>query len=266
MNSFAESYLNMEANEEDFCSIWADRLRIYKNVHLFVNKKMPSDYFYNRLNLCNAEISCEGLRKAELKFFRNNMDCYVYVHEKNAHSQMKLVRAGFSWIDTMDVLTLAREPNLDSKHKDTTDVSVIRAKHADIPSWATIFCESFEIQDMQAEIKQRIERSFDKLILLISSACSGHSAPQIAGCCALFVNHGIIGLYCLGTIPKFRGRGVARKLVANGFQHTSKYDLDYLFLQTFESQDLSAFYSKFGFKLAYKKRVFEKKYQTGFTL
>ena len=225
---------------------------------------MPSDYFYNRLNLCNAEISSEGLRKAEHRYFRNNINCYVYVHEKNADTQRMLIRAGFRWIDTMDVLTLAREPDLDSKNKTPTDMSIIKVKHADVSNWVSTFCDSFEILEMQAEIKQRIERSFDKMILLISYACSGNSSPQVGGCCALFINRGIIGLYCLGTIPKFRGRGLARKLVAKGFQYTSNYDLEYLFLQTFESQDLSAFYSKFGFKLAYKKRVFEKKYLNGF--
>ena len=259
-----ESYLKMEANEEAFCSIWADRVGICKDVYLLINTRMPSDYFYNRLNLYNGEISCEVLKRAEYRFFRNNMNCYAYVHEKNADTQRKLNLAGFSWIDTMDVLTLTLESDFVDKKKATTDVSVVKVNYADIASWVSAFCESFEILEMQTEIKQRIERHFDKLILLISYVCSGLSAPQIGGCCALFVNRGIIGVYCLGTIPKFRGRGIARKMLASGVQYT--FNLDYLFLQTFESQNLFAFYRKFGFKLAYKKRVFEKKYRDGFIL
>jgi GNAT superfamily N-acetyltransferase len=266
MNEIADSYFNMEANEEAFCSIWADRIRFYKDVSLFINRRIPSDYFYNRLNLCKAEISCEVLRKAEYRFFMSNMNCYAYVHEENADIQRRLNRAGYSWIDTMDVMTHSREPDLGYTNKANTDGPVFKVKNVEIPSWVRTFCESFEMLEMQTEIKQRVERHFDKLILLISYVCSGLSHPQPGGCCALFINHGIIGLYCLGTIPKFRGKGIARKMVASGLQYAFNYDLDYLLLQTFESQDLFSFYSKFGFKLAYKKRVFEKKYQNGFKL
>ena len=220
---------------------------------------MPSDYFYNRLNLYKVESSCDVLRKAEYRFFMSNVNCYVYVQEENADIQRRLIRAGFRWIDTMDVMTLSREPGLENRNK-ATDASVFKVKQVDIPSWVHTFCESFEMLEMQTEIKQRVERHFDKLILLISYVCSGLSTPQVGGCCALFINHGIIGLYCLGTIPKFRGKGIARKMVASGLQYAFNYDLDYLLLQTFESQDLFSFYSKFGFKRAYKKRVFEKKY------
>jgi N-acetylglutamate synthase-like GNAT family acetyltransferase len=261
MNDFREFDWKMEANEAVFCSMWADRIRVNEVVELFMNKRMASDYFYNRLNLYQNGDSLGALRRAEKTFFKRAMNCYVYVHEQNTEIQHTLLHNGFNWIDTMDVMTIDCE-KYHNERNENGEVYIIRAHYADIPRWVSTFCGSFEIPEWQTEVQHRVELHFDKLILLISYFRSGNSA-ELSGCCALFINQGIMGLYCLGTVSKFRCRGVARKMISSSFEYTVENDLKCLFLQTFESQDLFEFYRKSGFRLAYRKRVYEKRYQEG---
>ncbi len=262
MNDFAEFYLRMETNEAAFCSIWADVVEINSHAQLFLNMRMPLDYFYNRLNLYEGAKPCEVLRKAECRFFKRAMNCYVYVHEKNTEIQHTLLLAGFSKIDKMDVMALEPQPDREDLAR-TAGLSIHRVGYLEIPIWVSLFRESFEIPGLQTEIQRTIELHFDKLILLISAVASDEWPLDPGGCCALLADQGILGLYCLGTVPKFRGIGLTRKMMAWGLQYAAINRLDCLFLQTFESQNLFAFYSKFGFRLAYKKRVYEKRYHEG---
>jgi ribosomal protein S18 acetylase RimI-like enzyme len=65
-----------------------------------------------------------------------------------------------------------------------------------------------------------------------------------------------MGLYCLGTISNFRGRGVAKKMIGVSLRIAQQQRLDPLFLQTFTNEGLFPLYKKLGFRFVYKKRVY----------
>ncbi len=251
----------MEANETRFCSLWTKHIRIHDCADLFVNEKLTGDYFFNRLNPFVCEDRREVIENAARVCLRRGMDCYVHVHDKNTDVQNSLLEASFQWIDTMHVLrTESDKIGYDDLYEndkcDDSKIQVVRVDLRSTASWVDAFCRSFDVLKWKSEVKEKIDLHFKKLILLLSYFRVNNSYAELAGCAALFANHGLMGLYCLGTISNFRGRGFAKKMIGVSLQIAQQEQLDFLFLQTFTNEGLFLLYKKLGFRFVYKKRVY----------
>jgi len=242
----------MEANELAFCSLWTEHIRIHDCADLFANEKLVGDYFFNRLNPFVCENAMSVIKQAANVCLRKGMDCYVYTHDKNTYVQNCLSAAGFKWIDTMETLRAESE----RIEFDNEKIDVVRVDLRSIPSWVDAFCKSFDVLEWKSEIKEKIDLHFNKMILLLSYFRVGNSSVKPAGCAALFSNQGLMGLYCLGTISNFRGRGVAKKMIGVSFRIAQQQRMDPLFLQTFTNEGLFPLYKKLGFRFVYRKRVY----------
>jgi ribosomal protein S18 acetylase RimI-like enzyme len=65
-----------------------------------------------------------------------------------------------------------------------------------------------------------------------------------------------MGIYCLGTVSSFRGRGVAKEMIKSASKVSLQHGTDYLFLQSFSKEGFTKLYKKIGFELLYKKKVY----------
>ncbi|HET7147933.1 MAG TPA: GNAT family N-acetyltransferase [Candidatus Nitrosopolaris sp.] len=242
----------MEANESAFCSLWTDHIRINDCADLFVNEKLVGDYFFNRLNPFVCEDAMAVIEEAANVCLRKGMDCYVHIHDKDKAVQNCLAASGFKWVDTMQTLRADSE----RVEYDNEKIDVIRVDLRSIPCWVETFCRSFDVLEWKSEVKEKIELHFKKMILLLSYFRVSNSSAKPAGCAALFPGQGLMGLYCLGTTPNFRGRGVAKKMVSVSLRTAQQERLELLFLQTFTNEGLLPLYKKLGFRFVYKKRVY----------
>ena len=251
----------MEANETRFCSLWTQHIRIHDCADLFVNEKLTGDYFFNRLNPFVCEDIRDIIENAARICLRRGMDCYVHVHDKNTDVQNSLLEAGFQWIDTMHVLRadwdkVEHDDIYESDKCDDSKIHVVRADLRSASDWVDAFCRSFDVLEWKSVVKEKIDLHFKKMILLLSYFRVNNTYAELAGCAALFANHGIMGLYCLGTISNFRGRGLAKKMIGVSLQIAQQKQLDFLFLQTFTNEGFFLLYKKLGFRSVYKKRVY----------
>jgi GNAT superfamily N-acetyltransferase len=241
----------MEKNETGFCSLWADRIRIQDCADLFVNDKLNGDYFFNRLNPFTYRFDAMVVIEEAVRVcMREGMDCYVHVHDKSNY-ESSLLQAGFKLIDTMQILKAESYKS----EQENAKINVVRVDLASIPNWVGTFCRSFEVLEWKPEVKKIINLHFKKLILLLA-LIHGRTYPQAGGCAALYADHGVIGLYCLGTISEFRGIGVAKKMVGFSLEIAEQQGINSLFLHTFTNDCLSLFYKKLGFHIGYKKKVY----------
>jgi len=78
-----------------------------------------------------------------------------------------------------------------------------------------------------------------------------------AGCTALFEKNSLLGLYCLGTLAKYRSKGIATALIAVSADIAKEKDLK-LFLQSFKADGLINYYVKRGFTQIYTKEIYTK--------
>lgn len=251
----------MEANETRFCSLWTQHIRIRDCADLFVNEKLTGDYFFNRLNPFVCVDTRDVIENAAQICLKKGMDCYVHVHDENTDVQNSLLEAGFQLTDTMHVLRadwdkVERDEIYGNDKSDDSKIQVIRADLRSTSSWVDAFCRSFDVLEWKSEVKDKIDLHFKNLILLLSYFRVNDTYAELAGCAALFANHGIMGLYCLGTISNFRGRGLAVKMIRVSLQIAQQEQLDFLFLQTFTNEGLFHLYKKLGFRIVYKKRVY----------
>ena len=65
-----------------------------------------------------------------------------------------------------------------------------------------------------------------------------------------------MGLYCLGTVPGMRNKGLAASLIDFGINEVNQRNLEFLMLETYEKDNLLDFYTKLGFEKLYQKKVY----------
>jgi GNAT superfamily N-acetyltransferase len=242
----------MENNQWTFCSLWADHSKIKNCADMFINKKLAGDYFFNRLD----NIACydiESVIKESVKvFLEYGLNCYVYVQKNDLNLEKMLLKMDFTQLDIMQVL----ESNFTKTGThDDQKIHVSMIDIGSLPVWIDVFCRSFDVTDWKSEVERIIKKHFDELTLLVSYVENNQSIIP-AGCCALFNRYSLMGLYCLGTLESFRGKGLAKKMITVSSDVARRQNLGSLFLQTFTNERLTHFYKKMGFEVAYKKKIY----------
>lgn len=217
----------MEENEWAFCSLWTRKKRVKCAVAL-VNKRLAGDYFFNRATIEDCNVSTQKV--AEF-FWQKSMDCHLYFRSRPPRGLRKA--------DTMYVLRASKSAAPDG------NVSV--CSKSDIPAWIDVFCRSFSVPRWKDEVARIIMKNADKLQLLLA-----YHDSRPAGCAALYTKNKVTGMYCLGTLPRFRSKGVATSILQNAKVFAES---DFLFLQTLASENLLGLYKKAGFTVVYKKSI-----------
>jgi N-acetylglutamate synthase-like GNAT family acetyltransferase len=218
---------------------------------MYLNKVFAEDYFFNRIRLKQEAFGVKNLaNKIAKKCKEIGVVPYLHVFERDLDGL--LPRQEFAILDTMSVLRNHSKKNESTDAVNQIDDGIIHVEiiNSDkLCEWIEIFCSSFMVPDWRHELEIRIARNFEKLHLVI---CYLDKTP--AGCAALFSTEKLMGLYCLGTLPQFRARGVASRLVRHSMRIAEAHGTD-LFLQTLSSHRLACFYSRLGFRSHYRKKI-----------
>ena len=77
-----------------------------------------------------------------------------------------------------------------------------------------------------------------------------------AGCCILFEKFGLMGLFCLGTIPNLRNRGVGSELLNTAAIYSKGRNVRSLVLQTLSEENHEKFFLDNGFNIISERVVF----------
>lgn len=212
----------LEDNEWSFCALWTESLKI-DCADVLVNERLD-DHFFNRARI---EGCPDSVGKVAAEFWSRGLDCYLYQLQDEA---------AFDKIYTLKFTGAVQDG----------DVRQIERK--EIGQWVDLFCESFEVQ-WQDEVAEILGRHFDKLHLLVA-----YKGKHAAGCAALYLKNSAMGLYCLGTLPRFRNQGVARAIISKAAK-IAKQNNSILFAQSLESENSLGFYGKTGFSVVYCKTI-----------
>ncbi len=238
----------MESNEFYFCSLWTEHLKIRNCVDILVNEKLTQDYFFNRLTNMTCSDNASAIDECVRIFLNKGTNCYIYVTDDNKKLKSILLEKGFSLVDTMSVL---RSTTINAIGYDNKATDVIKIDRDSIPIWVDVFCHAFDVLDWKYEVERIIKSHFKELTLLLSSL---NSTP--AGCAALLNRSSLIGLYCLGTLPAFRGQGIATNIIKVALGIAQRKQLNFIFLQAFANEGFISFYNKLGFQTLYKKKIY----------
>ena len=239
---------NLNENESSFCSLWSRTHQKIDCVELFLNPKLGDDYFFNRLNIKD---SCHNITDIlnSIKSSHTNYHDILYLHL--ICNNENCVKFNIPKFGTMKILGL--DTNTYVFESDHIEIDVIDKNH--LNTWIDIFCKSFDSIQIKDEVTNIISKHYQKLTLLVAH----HNLDKVksfAGCCLLYEKKESIGLYCLGTIPHFRRKGVARELIASAVRIAKDNDHNLLIVQTLTKEGYDEFYKKLGFRTIYEKMLY----------
>lgn len=127
----------------------------------------------------------------------------------------------------------------------------------DFELWNDIFMRSYGIDiSWKRELLSR-EKLFQKepsahLFL----ARENNEKSDVAGCILLHrAPRDWMGVYCVGTLPGKRNRGVAKEMMKWAELFASEAGCNYLTLQTITSDGVAPLYQSIGFKIEFKRDV-----------
>jgi len=229
----------IEENDLGFTAIWSTMKEIECGT-LFINTKLPNDLFFDKLTniTCLSEKMIDDVIEI---FHKNNMRPFVYALNNQKLEEL-LLKKNFKFYDTQQVLRksdISDDKNFPVRHIEKKD-SIL---------WAEIFCKSYDCYDWIDEVNRIVQDSYSQVEYLIDE-------KHNASCVALFEKNSILGLYCLGTLPEKRKKGLAKLLINYALNRVKSRNLDFLMLETYQRDDLLDFYSKLGFKKVYEKQVY----------
>lgn len=240
-----------EANEIGWWSNWAEVTWLSKECYYFISHTFNEPLF-NRCRLkrvTNIEQTLTDVEKLyhdkglEVSFFIKNSPDYEDVHSA-------LMRMQYSVIDRFHILTL-KEPRFRTNVK----VECRILEDDDLELWCRTYLLSFYGDLLLLdEVYKCVKRAF---LAGNNTFILAELNNEAAGTLAIHNSAGLLGVYCVGTVDKFRRKGVASTLL--DFASNLSVDVgNDLVLQTFESDSVVEFYRKRGFTNLYTESVYSK--------
>ena len=229
----------IEENDLGFTAIWS-KMKALECGTLFINANLPNDLFFDKLTniTCLSEKMIDDVIEI---FHENKMHPFVYTLNNQKLEELLLIK-NFKFYDTQYVLKKSALP-------DNKNFLVHQIGKKDSFLWADIFCKSYDCYDWVNEVNSIVRDSSLQVEYLIDE-------KHNASCVALFEKNSILGLYCLGTIPEKRKKGLAKLLINYALNKVKSRNLDFLMLETYHRDGLLDFYSKLGFEKVYEKKIY----------
>jgi GNAT superfamily N-acetyltransferase len=239
----------IELNEVEWWSKWG-RVRWLGSRCYVLSSRDFGEPFFNRAGFLSCDASNDDLRRIEADFARASQVPHIMLLESCTRSGSLLKGHGYADVDRMVVMSSGSDPIQRSE-----GVLVRPAASRDVNEWCETYLLSFYgalLQKPQVlRIVKRLSR-LDKVTLLVAEFDG-----RVAGVTALYRSPGLLGLYCLGTVPTLRGRGVARSLLGSA-QGIAAAEGRTLVLQSLLSEETHPFYRRFGFHKLYVKRFLQR--------
>lgn len=236
--SLDDIILKIEENDSGFTSNWTKTTRL-DCADLFSNPRLPGDPFFNKLTNI-TRISEKVIDQAVSIFQNQGQRLFVYVLD-NPQLEDYLSEKGFSYYDTLRVFRISK--------MSSGDFPIRKISSKDSMLWTEIFCSAYDCVEWSEEVNKIVQNSISQVNYFVDS---DHSAS----CVALYERSSILGLYCLGTKPEKRKKGLGNMHVNHALNILKENRLRFLMLESFGKDGLFEFYSKMGFKKIYEKKIF----------
>jgi GNAT superfamily N-acetyltransferase len=144
------------------------------------------------------------------------------------------------------------------KASDSLQIKTVE-RSEDLVKWTDVFCRSFGIpESWRSELKvitntilaKHKEDSLFLLLLWDEKTPSGcvllHKSPR-----------DVMGVYCVGTTPEMRGRGVARALLVESERRAEEQGCKMMTLQTVTADNVTGMYVSMGYAVQFKRSLLE---------
>lgn len=236
---------DFELNELRWWSVWANAKSLGSDAYILNSDKFQESFF-NRASFieCGAVTSQVGI--AEEVFRLLGVTPILTVNSSCLSVLDKLRASGYRVFETMTVMMAngLRKPTA-PEGIEVRQIPVSAAKE-----WAKAYLLSFYGEEALLPAVTGVARRLvrNRSATLLEARLDG----AVAGVLAIFRTRRLAGIYCVGTVPKFRRRGVAGALLDHAAEIATSEGRR-LILQTLKSDGVEEFYSRRGFVALYRK-------------
>jgi len=240
--------VEQELNEVSWWSHWGELAWLDKGAYT-ITSRVFSEPLFNHASLLKQEVDPGTfVDRAVAAFSSVGIPPSFFLIDSPAFYPLRerLAVRGFSETDTMHVLAAA---DLRMKAEEDIDLVVVRS---DVHAWVNAYLQSFYGDEaLGSPAGAAVSRAVrDEAVSLVLAK----RRETVVGEMALYRRDGLLGAYCVGTLPAHRKTGVASLMLGYALSTAKGQGLT-LVLQTFASDGVEGFYLKRGFKRIYQKQV-----------
>jgi len=241
--------LDLELNELKWWANWANLQWSGSGAYLLSSEEMP-EVFFNRGGLTDCGARTAVVNRLEKGLIALGRMPALTVFESCHQAIGTLSRKGYEIADRMTVMEA--EDGVHSRGDSPARVRLSSSMEKWSKAYLSAFYGELDLLPVTRKIVDRV-RGLDSVTLLEAEVDG-----TVAGVSALFRTERLLGAYCIGTVPRFRERGVAGALLNHTWSVASSEGRS-LVLQVLESDGARRFYEKRGFRAVYAKAIMEKK-------
>lgn len=254
-------FQNLLTNERSFDRLFCD-VSNGSRFDLYFNDRFKDDPVFNHAVIDDSILSSTTdidditasmlFHEIKTEATRHHVPPTVFVEEfwaKSRFVQKAAVQEGYIVGGSMEVLSKI----IGAQSNFASDAFVLESD--DPKLWNQVFMSSYAIPPVWEEELIRREQMFsrsDSTRLLL--AWDAQKKP--VGCMLTHLTppH-YLGIYCVGTVPEMRHRGVASAMLHKAETMAITCGCKYLTLQTISSDGVTPMYLKSGFRLEFRRNV-----------
>ena len=235
----------LELNEARWWSNWAHIAWLGSSGYLLTSESFR-ETFFNRACILNCRGAEATVVWAEGRLMVHETVSAVTIFDACTKAARGLQASGYRPVDTMTVLLSI------SPVKPASPVHVTIRERPAGDSWTRAYLEAFYgDQELAPHVTPVVARLQKLNAVTLLEAVVG---DETAGVLAIFRTHGLAGVYCVGTIPEHRRKGVAGALLSKA-KAIAGAEGRHLFLQSLASDGSLRYYLERGFRVMYSKQL-----------
>ena len=237
-----------ELNEARWWSNWA-RLTWLDSAGYLLTSGDFGEPFFNRACILNCRGVDATVAWAEERLTAQGTGPIITIFDSCNKAARGLRASGYRRVDRMTVMLSSGQ----GKSASQAPVTINGRPAAD--NWTRAYLEAFygdkELAPTVTPIVVRLLKL--RSVTLLEARTEG----ETAGVLAIFRTRGLAGVYCVGTIPEHRSKGVASALLSKATAMAAA-EGRHLILQALASDVPSSFYLERGFRILYSKQMMSK--------
>jgi N-acetylglutamate synthase-like GNAT family acetyltransferase len=253
-----------ELNEVNWWAKWVDdTVWVSKNCYAIFSEEFKQEWFFNRSGFLGVEKVPEKVVEVIEREFtkRKRQASYVFVEDGRHWEKLRSSLASRGYVSADKMLVMEVNPATKEMPAPNLEVKVgvvgTRSRGEELSEWTRTYLQAFYGDQ---KLNDKVKRTMQKVVKdSKASVVLARMGKETVGCAALYrTKGGVVGAYCIGTAPRFRGRGVAAAMLRY-MREVARGERRKLILQTIASDSLEGFYLKQGFKRVYAKTLFERR-------
>jgi len=247
----------LERNEEGWFVLWSDKVEL-KGGRLFTHPEFLDDPLFNHVTGINVKAKDIDIfiENIFVEFRRRSIPqpaFYVSSLSRPRNTAKILASKGFRIYDLMYIMSLKSRVKSSSK-KSNRQLVIEFVNQETIKTWAQVYARAFEIGG--DALPTIIKCTENALASKNTNLYIGYLKEEPVAVGALYSQDRVSGIYCLGTLESFRGKGIANTMISRLLDDAFAIGTKDVCLQTLHNDGVKDFYQKRGFSIDLTREVY----------